>query len=583
MDQIQSEFADLDLEITDEDVLAELAVLCQRYSIDAEKISCEYFSFTSNTKHTASSKLLTGQPPTMESLVPFENEKLKTLKPAGSRRPLDPIEGASNLPDVPELSTEAGTPTRLQTKRHGTPDNHMAKRLVTAMGTPGVAGSFTPTSSPVTVARKFTERTNRGEVVLRHQAELSGDWDTNTKAQVVLPTDHLTKPYKFMYERLRDRAAVLDETICKVGEKLVQGLGKEIDGLLDPTSTITEAGLVVGRVQCDGEGRLNSNSVVLQGAMDTSGGAVVPVDLTHVSQFSLFPGQVVAMDCTNPNGSRLVARTVHPGQVCGPQEVASLPREEVLSILVACGPFTTSDSVGLEPLDDFLTVVKTEKPSLAILLGPFLDVRNSHIVESDQNFETQWHNVLARIAEQTAGLDTEVVLVSSGRDATALPVYPQPPLQSTDPATAAVMRSNIHSVADPSTVTVSGVTIGLSSTDILFHLGKEEISFPPRAGDRMSRLTSHLLTQGSYYPLHPPSEDVNVDYEQLELRAALDRVPHLLLLPSDLSHFVREVEGCTVVNPGRVTKGPGPGTFSRLKVKRQEGEGLHTKVEIVRI
>lgn len=40
MDEIQSEFADLDLEVTDEDVLGELAVLCQRY-----KISCEYFAF----------------------------------------------------------------------------------------------------------------------------------------------------------------------------------------------------------------------------------------------------------------------------------------------------------------------------------------------------------------------------------------------------------------------------------------------------------------------------------------------------------------------------------------------------------
>ena len=35
----------------------------------------------------------------------------------------------------------------------------------------------------------------------------------------------------------------------------------------------------------------------------------------------------------------------------------------------------------------------------------------------------------------------------------------------------------------------------------------------------------------------------------------LSRVPHLLLLPSDLSHFVREVEKCTVINPGRITRG----------------------------
>ena len=47
---------------------------------------------------------------------------------------------------------------------------------------------------------------------------------------------------------------------------------------------------------------------------------------------------------------------------------------------------------------------------------------------------------------------------------------------------------------------------------------------------------------------------------------------------------MREVEGCTVVNPGRLTRGQGPGTFARLRVKRrEEGEAVDTRVEVVRI
>ena len=101
---------DFCVKVTDEAVLGQLAQLCQRYGIDAEKISCEYFSFANNTKATIMGKLLRGGPfcilttsvpdispcnlgpPTLEALAPFENEKLKTLKPAGQRRPLDPIE-----------------------------------------------------------------------------------------------------------------------------------------------------------------------------------------------------------------------------------------------------------------------------------------------------------------------------------------------------------------------------------------------------------------------------------------------------------------------------------------------------------
>ena len=47
--------------MTDEAVLGQLAQLCQRYGIDAEKISCEYFSFATNTKTTIMGKLLRGE------------------------------------------------------------------------------------------------------------------------------------------------------------------------------------------------------------------------------------------------------------------------------------------------------------------------------------------------------------------------------------------------------------------------------------------------------------------------------------------------------------------------------------------
>ena len=54
---------------------------CDLYNVDANKISCEYFSF--NTKNKA------GTAPTLENLAQFETEKLKHLR--GPRRPLDPI------------------------------------------------------------------------------------------------------------------------------------------------------------------------------------------------------------------------------------------------------------------------------------------------------------------------------------------------------------------------------------------------------------------------------------------------------------------------------------------------------------
>merc|ERR1712098_528176 len=117
---------------------------------------------------------------------------------------------------------------------------------------------------------------------------------------------------------------------------------------------------------------------------------------------------------------------------------------------------------------------------------------------------------------------------------------------------------------------MGGVTVALTSADILFHLGKEELSFP-------------LIHQGNMYPLYPPSEELNVDYESLEQYALLDKAPHLMILPSDLTHFVRDLTGTTVLNPGRLTKGTGPGTFSLVKMRKGEGDKLETMIEIIRI
>ena len=49
---------------------------------------------------------------------------------------------------------------------------------------------------------------------------------------------------------------------------------------------------MVGRVCCDANGKLNAQSVILEGSHDSSGGQTVKLDLSEIPQFALFPGQV---------------------------------------------------------------------------------------------------------------------------------------------------------------------------------------------------------------------------------------------------------------------------------------------------
>ena len=64
------------------------------------------------------------------------------------------------------------------------------------------------------------------------------------------------------------------------------------------------------------------------------------------------------------------------------------------------------------------------------------------------------------------------MFVPSYRDVHHEPVYPQPPYN-------VGKDEKVHFVSDPSVINVGGVVIGLTSTDILLHLGTEEICYPP--------------------------------------------------------------------------------------------------------
>ena len=55
---------------------------------------------------------------------------------------------------------------------------------------------------------------------------------------------------------------------------------------------LQEPVLMVGRICCDSEGRLNERSVLLEGSVELSNGMRTKVDLSKLEGFKLFPGQV---------------------------------------------------------------------------------------------------------------------------------------------------------------------------------------------------------------------------------------------------------------------------------------------------
>ena len=72
--------------------------------------------------------------------------------------------------------------------------------------------------------------------------------------------------------------------------------------------------------------------------------------------------------------------------------------------------------------------------------------------------------------------------------------------------------------------------------------------------DRLGRLADHVLSQACFYPLYPPSNEMNVDSGLWEKYALMHQQPNILILPSDMRHFCRWNKNCLVVNPARLNK-----------------------------
>ncbi|CAL5357786.1 unnamed protein product [Camellia sinensis] len=121
------------------------------------------------------------------------------------------------------------------------------------------------------------------------------------------------------------------------------------------------------------------------------------------------------------------------------------------------------------------------------------------------------------------------------------------------------------------------IKVGCCTVDILKQLSGEEISRNPsgRSKQRMNRLANHLLSQHSFYPLYPPMEDTPVDFSLAPEALQIPCNPDILILSSDLAHFVKvlsigdkndreEQAKCICVNPGRLARGEGVGFFVEL-------------------
>lgn len=577
-ESLKAELETFEITCEDESVLDKMVELCICSRKQAEQMLNEWVAY-STTKD--------GLKLTLENLEHFEHELLnKNKKSKSSSRKDDSYNRTRDIHSLQELIKAEeeeeslldaySTPGKGSQKRVlSTPEHPQSKRSAALLTSPGLLLSPANFSPSVTPSQKYSQRGSKGEVVVSFGAVQGARWtgrtDPGAGVQVELldrPDESLRCGYKYMFQRLRDVRGVLAEKIEELGQSLKSHFSiEEFSAVSLPAQDSITA---LGQICCDSNGKLNAQSVLLEAGPE-QGGQPVPVDLSELKEYSLFPGQVVVMEGMNTTGRKLVASKLYEG-VPLPFYSTNVKMEtdevaEPLNVLVACGPYSPSDSLTFDPLIDLISIIVRDRPDVCLLLGPFVDCKHEQIEKAQvtETFETIFYRCIESIVDGTRSVGCHLVFVPSQRDIHHDFIYPQPPFIL--PTLSKDQTQRVTLVPDPCTLLIDGVAFGLTSTDILFHMGAEEISCGA-SSDRFSRILNHMLTQRSYYPLYPPVEEVNMDYEKFQIHGQMLLTPDVLVVPSELRYFVKDVAGCVCVNPGRLTKGQVGGTYGRMLIQR---------------
>ncbi|EPS73745.1 hypothetical protein M569_01012 [Genlisea aurea] len=423
---------------------------------------------------------------------------------------------------------------------------------------------------------------------------------------------------RFMYDRIDDKFNFLEDRIKS--RAVAYANSGHFEEATDPSVASQKGIFSVGMIRCQEEGNLKEKPILLQSSVEHSGGQHVRVDLQNLSQFSLFPGQVVGVEGHNPSGHCLLASKVFdhiPLPITSSEENPAKRRlldddlrqsakdaTASVSLIVAAGPFTTTENLSFEPLNELLSYSLRNRPHLLVLLGPFIDSDHPEIRKGTMNqtfdelFETRILRKLQDYADCVSP-SSHIILVPSTRDAHHDFIFPQPAFEVHRKG---FSSNQICSISNPGTFSANEVKVACCTVDVLKHLSAEEICRNVGGGGgsklRLNNLARHILNQQNFYPLYPPAEDLPLDFSLAKEGLKISSIPDILVLPSDLAQFVKIIclgeercgggerppppppPQCICVNPGRLARGNGGGFFAKVEFINNPGSSTASIIRI---
>ncbi|KAI9498209.1 DNA polymerase alpha subunit B N-terminal-domain-containing protein [Zychaea mexicana] len=563
------------------DVVLELSSLCRIYDLSPQDIKFKWEAFTLNL----GTGVLT---PTVELVRQLkvnlqreleQNLQQKSQQPAEQLQHRKDSKAGSNMSfDLSEytMDTDEGDAlenfmSRLTSTNNKRAATTKASRVSDVMD---ISEQLTSSQSQESgnKAAAPLKAVNAVEDSLNGNLSLRGPVDTTkkrTKIDLIRPS---VKEYRYMFEKIKDRADVLDEQIDYLSEYISKDNEQEFT---NPTRANQGEILAVGRICCDAaEGKLNDKSVVLETSRDLGMGKRVRLDLGKVQNYALFPGQIVGVKGTNITGRVFVAEEIFVPQVPSVlernaddlTEISQLTQGKPIEIIVSAGPYTLDSDLSYQPLDELLRSCTKQRPDVVILLGPFVSENHPGFVNGsidalpEDIFQERVASRLSKFAQECPG--TRVMILPHADDIVQqYPVFPQPSLPAQS-----LGLTNIETLSNPALVDINGIAFAIGNIDIYKHLSREEIA--KSNSDRLARLFGHVLQQHSFYPLFPAASTDSIDAERIA-DIQIPVKPDIFILPSQLKQTIKSVDQVLCVNPGQLSRRQTTGTYVRFTVHGQ--------------
>lgn len=256
----------------------------------------------------------------------------------------------------------------------------------------------------------------------------------------------------------------------------------------------------------------------------------VLLDFSNCEHYSVFSGQIAIVEGKNTRGDTLAVESIYTSTMSMNSPAPTL--SEQISIVISWGPYTSDEDLSYQPLTDLIKYCVEYEPDVIILTGALLNSNHQMRSKMAERYDSHLEKMLLELTNNISS-NTQILIVASYEDANSTFVYPTHPYDKGEKH-----PSNVHLLPDPCVVNIEGLSIGMTSTDIIDHLIQNEISLNEGV-DRAKRAVQYLYNQKSFYPLRPSNKLVPLDVGLAEKYAQIKKLPNIMITPSASKEYIR--------------------------------------------